>query len=728
VLNHPFLPVMNFHNVLAALSAAWIYAGALLPCQVYAAGEHEYVRLGLRDGTLPHTQPTHDSDQRHSFRTRDAGVITSFDSAEHHQDDRHIRSQPDRPMLPGASKLSITTDHAERKVNVSDVFWMTLVMAAACGLGAVPFFFIENISSVWAGMANAVACGVMLAASFDLLHEAEGYQSVPLVFGLVAGCLFIKVMQDWLHQYEDVKFEGFSGANAQKILLFIGIMAAHAVGEGAGVGVSFCGRRGWAHGLLVTLAIGLHNIPEGLAVATVLVARGTTPRKAMEWTLLCALPQPLFAVPSYIFVDSFRALLPASMGFAAGCMIWIVIAELLPDALEALPAGSVASAVTLSATTLEGLRMMLATLEQPDGSLAASLSGNVRIIMRIVSTSMLSLPITAMAGIALTFMAGGGSANAFSSGPKALWLGALAVGVQAGCGGLNILQLLVAGQQRWYVTCILALVGVALVLGLLMHQAQMLKELFGTSDVHKRTVDIEAGVLEQHASELSWDVLSASSKFTSNGNGLSSKSSPDLQPLHPHATYVHALEESKDKRTVTPGNLARQRPVAALMCLLCGTGADLIQGWKIAEAAAMRPVSAAADIVPFLLIRAAPLGFIAAGLAPQLLGPGAKNVLVLTLVMSGVLTATVAVSTLRYPVGVSTPLEVEFDPNHWIEKTSAILGGSTAAAALFGLWPCVKAMGASRRTPVVALGVGICVEILGALVHRLVCLNSRHCI
>jgi zinc transporter ZupT len=115
-------------------------------------------------------------------------------------------------------------------------------------------------------------------------------------------------------------------------------------------GVSFCGRRGWAHGLLVTLAIGLHNIPEGLAVATVLVARGSTPRKALEWTLLCALPQPLFAVPSYIFVDYFRALLPASMGFAAGCMIWIVIAELLPDALEGMPAGASPCSVCVALT------------------------------------------------------------------------------------------------------------------------------------------------------------------------------------------------------------------------------------------------------------------------------------------------------------------------------------------------------------------------------------------
>ena len=117
-------------------------------------------------------------------------------------------------------------------------------------------------------------------------------------------------------------------------------------------GVSFCGRRGWAHGLLVTLAIGIHNIPEGLAVATVLVSRGTTPRKALEWTLLCALPQPLFAVPSFIFVESFKMLLPVSMGFAAGCMLWIVVAELLPDALEDMPAGALPAWVLCSSLCL----------------------------------------------------------------------------------------------------------------------------------------------------------------------------------------------------------------------------------------------------------------------------------------------------------------------------------------------------------------------------------------
>jgi hypothetical protein len=291
------------------------------------------------------------------------------------------------------------------------------------------------------------------------------------------------------------------------------------------------------------------------------------------------------------------------------------------------------------------------------------------------------------------------------------------------------LQVLVTGQQRWYVTTVLAAVGAALILGLLMHQAQMLKELFGSPDVPKRLSDIEAGVLERPESEASWGVHSASSNFASNGPGLSTKPSPATakQP-HAHATYMHALEESKDKRGSAPGNLSRQRPVAAAMCLLCAGGAAIIHGWKIAEAAAMHPMSVVADIVPFLLVYAVPLGFIAAGLAPQLLGGGQQNALVLALVISGVLTATVAISTLRYPVGVSTPPEVEFDPNHWIEKTTAIVGGGTVAAALVGLWPCVRAMGISRRAPVLALGMGVCLQVAGGLLHRLVCMNSRHCI
>ena len=55
-----------------------------------------------------------------------------------------------------------------------------------------------------------------------------------------------------------MKFETLRGANARKVLLVVGIMTAHALGEGSGVGVSFCGKRGWSQvhlGCLKTIVV-----------------------------------------------------------------------------------------------------------------------------------------------------------------------------------------------------------------------------------------------------------------------------------------------------------------------------------------------------------------------------------------------------------------------------------------------------------------------------------------
>ncbi|GAB4820100.1 hypothetical protein N2152v2_007146 [Parachlorella kessleri] len=249
-------------------------------------------------------------------------------------------------------------------IPVVDVAVMTIMMAAAAGLGALPFFFVRSLSPLMSGLATAVACGVMFACSFDLVHTGQPYGAGLVVVGVVLGGLFIRSMQQWLETVEDVEFENLKGAGARKTLLLVGVMAAHALGEGCGVGVSFSGDSGWSQGVLTTLAIGIHNVPEGLAKATVLVGQGVSARQALLWSVLTCLPQPLVAIPSFLFVEAFEAILPIALGFAGGCMIWIVFAELLPDAFTAAPPKQVASAATLAAAGLEGVRMLFEQLDQ----------------------------------------------------------------------------------------------------------------------------------------------------------------------------------------------------------------------------------------------------------------------------------------------------------------------------------------------------------------------------
>ncbi|VAH03473.1 unnamed protein product [Triticum turgidum subsp. durum] len=270
----------------------------------------------------------------------------------------HVRVTQEAPDL----KLEDAGRHdvsQSGRVSVYVVAWSTLAMAAATGLGAVPFFFLE-LEAQWAGLCNGLAAGVMLAASFDLVQEGQMYGSGSwVVFGILSGGIFIWLCKKILEQHGEVSMLDIKGADASKVILVVGIMTLHSFGEGSGVGVSFVGSKGLSQGLLVTIAIAVHNIPEGLAVSMVLSSRGVSPQKAMLWSIITSLPQPIVAVPAFLCADAFQKVLPFCTGFAAGCMIWIVIAEVLPDAFKEATPSQVASAGTLAVAFMETLSTVL---------------------------------------------------------------------------------------------------------------------------------------------------------------------------------------------------------------------------------------------------------------------------------------------------------------------------------------------------------------------------------
>lgn len=231
------------------------------------------------------------------------------------------------------------------------------ITAVATGLGALPFYFVRSMPRRWLGVSNAIAAGLMGAASWGLIHEGLSFSMERTVAGMLLGLGFIVISRYLLGDRDEVVWGELEHADALKVLLILGIMTIHSFTEGIGVGVSFGG--GESLGAYITGAIAVHNIPEGLAISLVIIPRGSPVWKAALWSIFSSLPQPLMAVPAFLFVEISRPFLPVGLGFAAGAMIWMVMSELVPEALEDSSPNTVAVTITLAIMAMITFQQLL---------------------------------------------------------------------------------------------------------------------------------------------------------------------------------------------------------------------------------------------------------------------------------------------------------------------------------------------------------------------------------
>jgi ZIP family zinc transporter len=137
----------------------------------------------------------------------------------------------------------------------------------------------------------------------------------------------------------------YEEADFKKLILILGILTVHSFPEGIAVGVSFADLNlvegadllGFTIPLLavfMTIAISIHNIPEGTAISIPLKAMGVSKWRMVWWAVFSSLPQPIGAVIAFAFVRLARELLPFGFGFAAGAMIYLVLSEFIPEALD----------------------------------------------------------------------------------------------------------------------------------------------------------------------------------------------------------------------------------------------------------------------------------------------------------------------------------------------------------------------------------------------------------
>jgi ZIP family zinc transporter len=228
-------------------------------------------------------------------------------------------------------------------------FLATLVNWAATGLGAAGVFLTRQPSRQLMDGMLGFAAGVMVSASFwSLLAPAAEMAAasglpawVPMATGFLTGALVLRLIDRLLPHlhpgFANEEAEGIKTSWRRTTLITIAI-TIHNLPEGLVVGVAIAAASlgteamNLAGAIALAIGIGIQNIPEGFAVAVPLRREGLSRGKSFAYGLLSAVVEPVGGVLGATFVMASRGLLPYALSFAAGAMIFVVMEDLVPEA------------------------------------------------------------------------------------------------------------------------------------------------------------------------------------------------------------------------------------------------------------------------------------------------------------------------------------------------------------------------------------------------------------
>ena len=210
---------------------------------------------------------------------------------------------------------------------------------------AMVFFFRKSVSARAQRVFLGFAAGVMIAAAvwsllIPAIEQAEAAGQIgwiPAAGGFLFGVAFLMGLDALLpHLHLDGgETEGLPSSWKRTTLLTLAV-TLHNIPEGMAVGLSFAlaSQSGgdMAAAFALALGIGIQNFPEGAAIALPLRQEGLSTKKSFALGALSGIVEPIFGILVVLAASALRPAMPFLLSFAAGAMIYVVVEELIPEA------------------------------------------------------------------------------------------------------------------------------------------------------------------------------------------------------------------------------------------------------------------------------------------------------------------------------------------------------------------------------------------------------------
>ena len=217
-------------------------------------------------------------------------------------------------------------------------------------LGAAMVFLLRGkMSDLLRKLLLGFASGVMVAASvwsllipsLEMAAENGSITWLPAAVGFVLGILFLLLLDTLiphLHIGAD-KPEGLTRNCQWKRTTMLSVaVTLHNIPEGMAVGVILASAMAegstipmsaaWA----LAIGIAIQNFPEGAILSMPLHSEGMGKGKAFAIGALSGIVEPIASLLTILLISFISPALPYLLAFAAGAMMYVVIEELIPEA------------------------------------------------------------------------------------------------------------------------------------------------------------------------------------------------------------------------------------------------------------------------------------------------------------------------------------------------------------------------------------------------------------
>lgn len=200
--------------------------------------------------------------------------------------------------------------------NLLLAFGLTLIAGLSTGIGSLIAFLAKKTNTRFLSAALGLSAGVMIYVSFmELMPESVAHlqtlysEKTATAFMLTAfflGIGFIALIDKLVPEDENPhEMHSSQDAHPQRLK---------------------------RTGVMMALAIGIHNFPEGLAVSVPIYHATNSREKAFAYSFLSGMAEPVGALLGFLFLapfwsDTLNAYL---LAFVSGIMVYISFDELLP--------------------------------------------------------------------------------------------------------------------------------------------------------------------------------------------------------------------------------------------------------------------------------------------------------------------------------------------------------------------------------------------------------------